>query len=170
MLYKKNHPFIALLTFLLFFTVIILNTAGIFDLTIKNAVPFTPLPLLTAFCLFSDIKKSALAGFLTGACVDSVASGSYCFNTIILLITATLVCLTANNLFNKNIRAATVLSLLTAVFYFLFYWIFFHAFGMTVQQSLQYLLAYSLPSALYTSVFIFPFYIIFRYLNKLKAK
>ena len=93
-------------TFLLFFTVIILNSTDGLNLAIKGATPFILLPLLTAFSVFGDVKKSALAGFLTGACADSVASGTYCFNTVILMIMATLVCLAANNLFNKNIRAA----------------------------------------------------------------
>ena len=166
MLYKKSHPILSVITFLLFFAVIILGSVKELSLTVKGITPFVLLPLLTAYSVFGNVKKAALAGFLAGA--DSVASGTYCFNTIALLLIGAVVCLAANNLFNKNIRAATVLSLFTAVIYFFFHWIFFHAFGSTTQSSLEYLLSYSLPSAIYTSVFIFPFYLIFNFFNKLR--
>lgn len=166
--YKKSHPLFPFLTFLIFFFVIILSSVPDLSLKIKDIAPFTPLPLLIAYSIFSDVKKSALAGFLTGACVDSIASGTYCFNTIALLIAAVLVCLSANNLFNKNIRGAVVLSLFTAVLYFFFRWLIFHAFGFSVQQSFGYLLSHSLPSAIYTAVFIIPFYFILKYFDKLK--
>lgn len=168
MLYKKSHPFIAVFTFLIFFAVIILDSADSLDISVKTATPFMLLPLLLAFSVFADVKKSAFAGIILGACADSVASGSYCFNTIALLIIGTAVCLAANNLFNKNIRAALVLSLLTAVAYFFAQWLTFHAIGYTAKDSLEYLFSYSLPSAIYTSVFVIPFYFIFRHFDKLK--
>ncbi len=168
MLYKKSHPFIVIFTLLIFFAVIIADSAKGFDISIKTATPFLILPLLLAFSVFADVKKSALAGFILGACADSVASGSYCFNTIALLIIGTAVCLTANNLFNKNIRATVALSLLTAVAYFFAQWLVFHAIGFSAKDSLEYLFSYSLPSAIYTSVFAIPFYFIFKTFDKIK--
>lgn len=168
MLYKKSHPFIVIFTLLIFFAVIIADSAKGFNISIKTATPFLLLPLLLAFTIFADIKKSAFAGIILGACADSVASGSYCFNTIALLIIGTAACLAANRLFNKNLRATVVLSLLVAVIYFFAQWITFNSIGHSAKEGLEYLFRYSLPSAIYTSVFVIPFYFIFKHFDKLK--
>ena len=168
MLYKKSHPVIAAISFLLFFVFIIQNSADTINFSIKGVIPFILLPLLTAYSIFGKIRNCALIGFVTGACVDSVASGSRCFNTIMLMLIATFVCLAANNLFNKNIYAALVISLITATVYFSFHWLVFHAVGSTVKQSLEFLLSYSLPAALYTSVFIIPFFYLYRHFDKIR--
>lgn len=169
MLYKKKHPLIAFLTVFVFFAVIILNFSDGFSIiSIKTATPFIILPVLCAYSLFSDIKRAAFAGFITGACADSVTSGSYCFNTIALLIIGVGVCLAANNLFNKNIRAAAVLSLIVSVLYFGADWLIFHAIGFNMQHSLEFLFSFSLASAIYTSVFVIPFYFLFKHFDKVK--
>ncbi len=167
MLYKKSHPFITLFTFLIFFCVIILDSAKGFNISIKTATPFLLLPMLLAFTVFASTTKSAVCGLILGACADSVASGSYCFNTIALLVIGTAACLCANNLFNKNIRAAIVLSFVFSVLYFFAQWVTFHAIGYTSRAALQYLFSYSLPSAIYTSLFIIPFYLIFKHFDKI---
>lgn len=167
MIYKKNHPFIKLFTVLIFFFVIILDSAKGFDISIKTATPFLILPMLLAFAVFGSITKSAVLGLILGACADSVASESYCFNTIALLVIGTAACLCANNLFNKNIRATVVLSFVFSVIYYFAQWITFHAIGYTSRAALEYLFSFSLPSAIYTSLFIIPFYFIFRYFDKI---
>lgn len=162
---KKRHPLYFVLTFLLFFAVLIFHTSDIADISVKTATPLLIIPLLTGYSMFSTPVRVAVAGFVSGACIDSVAQGSYGFNTIVLMVTAVFVSLAASNLFNKNIRAAAVLSLITAVFYFVLFWAFFHAFGVSVEQSLGYLLKYALPSAVYSAVFIIPFYLIFKHFD-----
>ena len=163
MLYKKKHPLIAFLTVFVFFAVIILNFSDGFSIiSIKTATPFIILPVLCAYSLFSDIKRAAFAGFITGACADS------CFNTIALLIIGVGVCLAANNLFNKNIRAAAVLSLIVSVLYFGADWLIFHTIGFNMQHSLEFLFSFSLASAIYTSVFVIPFYFLFKHFDKVK--
>ena len=87
---------------------------------------------------------------------------------IALLIIGTAACLAANRLFNKNIRATVVLSLLVAVIYFFAQWITFNSIGHSAKEGLEYLFRYSLPSAIYTSVFVIPFYFIFKHFDKLK--
>ena len=168
MLYKKSHPFIAFTTFLLFFVFIIQSSADNLNFSIKGVTPFIILPLLTAYSIFGNVKNCAVIGFITGACADSVASGSHCFNTVALMLIAVLVCLAANNLFNKNIYAACVLSLITATLYFSFHWLIFHALGSTIKEVLEFLLRFSLPAALYTSVFIIPFFYLYKYFDKIK--
>lgn len=170
MLEKKRHPGIFILNVLIFFILIIFHTSELVDISIKTATPLLILPLLTAFSLFEPIGASAVAGFISGAFLDSVADGSYCFNTVVLMLIGTFVSLFANNLFNKNIFAAAVLSVITSVIYYLLLWLFFHCFGTTVHSSLGYLLSYAFPSAVYSAVFIFPFYFLYRHFNKLKTQ
>ena len=163
---KKNY-FLKILNFFVFFILIIFETSGAVDISIKTAVPFILIPLLTAYSEFSTLSKSALAGFLTGASVDCVSADTFVFNTLVLMLLAVFVNLAANNLFNKNIFSALVMSLITAALYFVLMWAVFYLFSSTVEQSLTYLLGHALPSALYTSVFIVPFYYLYRYMFSL---
>lgn len=164
---RKNRPLIITADILLFFFAILFQITGIPDITIKTATPLLLVPMITAFSVYSSLPAAAVTGFVTGACLDGMASGTYCFNTIVLMLTGVAVYLTANNLFNKNVQSATALSLITAGIYFSLKWLVFYAFGVSVQDSMEYLLSFALPSALYTSLFIFPFYYLFRYFNKL---
>lgn len=165
MLAKKRNPLIFIINIALFFVVILFHTSEIIDISIKNATPMLLLPLITAFSLFSPMGSALAAGFISGALIDSIAQSSYCFNTVVLILIAVTVNLIANNLFNKNLFSAVVLCLMTCGVYYLLIWIFFHLVGRSVEDSLGYLLSYALPSALYSAVFILPFYCLYKFLK-----
>lgn len=166
---KNRFPFLKVtLLFLLFFVVCIFYSTGAFSLTIGYATPFTVLPLLIAFSILSTPMKSAMLGLVIGIFLDSTAGKTYCFNAVVLMFIACFACLVANNLFNKNIKATYVISLLSSIAYYLLYWIFFFIFGYSLKDSLTYLIRDAFPTAIYTSLFIFPFYFILKYINKLK--
>ena len=103
MLRKRNWLFIAV-NVLLFSAVILFETTGLVDISIKNATPLLLLPLITAFAVFSTVTQAAAVGFVCGAFLDSVSYGSFCFNSIALLVLSVLAYLIANNLFNKNLK------------------------------------------------------------------
>ena len=168
MLEKKYSPLIFIVNTAVFFVVIMLHTSEIADLSIKTATPFLLLPLITAFSMFAPMRHSVIAGIISGALIDSVSSRSYCFNTIIFLVIAVFVCVAANNLFNKNIQSAAVLSLITAAIYYILLWICFYSIPGTLEDSLGFLLRYALPSAVYSAVFIFLFYYLYRFLYETK--
>lgn len=170
MLAKKHHPWIFIANVLIFFTLILIHTSEFIDISIKTATPLLLLPLLTAFSVFAPIGSAAAAGFVSGAFLDSVAGSTYCFNTIVFMLIGVFVSLVANNLFNKNIFAAAVLSLITSGAYYLLLWLCFHCIGASAENSIGYLLRYALPSAVYTAVFIFPFYFLYKYFNKIKQQ
>lgn len=170
MLQKKRHPWIFILDLLIFSAVLILHSTAVLDISIKTASPIVLLPLLTAFSIFHSVPSASVTGFICGAFMDSVSAGSYCFNTVALMLLGAFVSLVADTLFNKNIFAAAVLSLITSALYFLALWGIFHTAGETVQNSIGYLLSYALPSSAYTAVFIFPFFFLYRYFNKLKTQ
>ncbi len=169
MLQRKKHPFLFILTVLIFFAVIIFSGNGIIDISIKNATPLLALPLLCGFAVFHSLEASVIAGLLTGIMLDSISVGTYCFNAIILLVIGCFVNLASNSLFNKNLKAASALSVISCFAYFIGYWLCFAAFGRGIENSLTYLLSYGIPSAVYSAVFVIPFYFIFRYFNKLRS-
>jgi len=167
MLAKKVHPWIFVLNIIVFSAVLLFDSNGFIDITISNATPLLALPLLTGFSIFASPKAGAIAGLITGAVLDSVAVGSYCFNAIAFLLIGVLVSLASNNLFNKNIRAAVALSIIIAVIYYTAYWLTFMAFGVGMKNSLIYLLSYGIPSAFYSAVFIFPFFYLYKHFDRI---
>lgn len=164
---KKRHPWINVISFLLFFFAFILHYTDIIDISIKNAQPLIILPLLTAFSMFNGVGVSAAVGLTVGIFMDSSASGTVCFNAAVLMISAAMASVLSERLFNRNIRSAVLLCVLTSLFYYLLRWACFYAFGVSPQDSLTYLLSYAFPSILYTAVFIFPFYFLYKYFHKL---
>lgn len=165
---RRRRIGIIIINFILFFTVIALQTGNLIDISIKNATPMLLLSLITAFSVFNSVGVCAVVGFVSGAFIDSITIGSYCFNTIVFLVIAVGVNLIANSLFNKNLMSTVTLSLITSGFYFVLRWMCFHIGGQSVEDILGYLLDFAFPSAVYSAVFVFPFYFLYRYFSKLE--
>lgn len=163
----KSSVAIRVLTTLTFVFVCLFFSIGAIDLSIKNATPFTVLSLLTAYALFVSPTRSAVVGLAVGIFLDSTSGSTHCFNSIALMLITLFVCLIANNIFNKNLKASLIISLLAAVSYFVLYWGFFYIIGCSLRESLTYLINYGLPSAVYTAIFILPFYYLFKFFQKL---
>ncbi len=170
MLRKKHHPLLFFANVLIFTAIILFDTSELADISIKTATPMLVIPLLCGYAFFANTWNCLIAGVITGAFIDSVSQGAYCFNTVALMILAVSVSLASNNLFNKNIRAAVVLTLLISSVYYIFLWLFFYLSRYDIQSSIGYLLKYAFPSAVYTTVFIFPFYYIYRKFNEIKER
>lgn len=167
---KKSSPWIFILNMLIFGSILVFDINTKVDITIRNATPLLIIPLLSAFSVFSSLEAAAVVGLFSGAMLDSVMSGSYCFNTITLFLLGAVVNLAANNLFNKNMRGVAALTLIMAVLYFLVYWLRFFAFTTNMKNSLIYLMSYGFPSAIYTTAFIFPFYWIYKKIDIRKER
>ncbi len=166
---KKQHLQVRILSAFLFFLFFVIHYTGILPLRIGGVSPLIILPLLTAFSMFESLPAAAFAGLLVGMGMDSITSGALCFNAIVLLLTAVLVFLLSNNLFNKNIRSAAVLTLFASLSYFMLRWLFFYAFTADLRDHLAYLLYFAFPTVVYTEIFIFPFYFLYRSCYTLKG-
>ena len=166
---KKKHPFIFTFNVLIFFILILLHYTDKIGININGVSPILVLPLLTAFSIFHSPLTSAITGMLAGVVMDTCAIGSQCFNAIILLCLGAGISVTSNILFNKNVLSATVLSLITAFIYHISQWLVFQSFGKSVANSITYLLKYAMPSALIAAAFIFPFYYLYKYFNKISS-
>ena len=167
-MHKTKHPLITVLNVLIFFISLLFYYTGILPLSIKGITPLLILPILTAFSIFNSPLVSAITGLLCGVFMDANTLDSYCFNAIMLVVLGAFVSVASNNLFNKNIFSAMVLSLITAIFYFVLQWAVFEINNITTKDSLIYLLKYALPTAVYSAVFIIPFYYLYRYFERRK--
>lgn len=166
---NKKHPFIFTFNILIFFVLILLHYTDKTSINFFGITLLLVLPLLTAFSIFHSPIASGITGLLAGIFMDANTAGTYCFNAIILLCLGAAVSVTSNILFNKNIFASVVLSLITCSIYYISHWAVFYTFGETLADCLMYLLKYAAPSALLSAIFIFPFYFLYKYFNKITS-
>ncbi len=164
----KRHPVIFTLNILIFFFSILFFYTDSLNLSIKGATMLLVIPILTAFSVFHSPIRSAIVGLICGIFMDACMVGSFCFNATVLLCIGALVSVISNNLFNKNVQSATVLSLITSSLYFILKWLFFHTSNVNLSDNLMYLFKYAFPSAIFTAIFIFPFYYLYKHFQKLQ--
>ena len=163
---KKGRLTVTLINFLIFSVFYIFHFSGNISLKIASAQPILCLSLLVAVSMFSSEWSSAFAGLVLGFFFDSVSSSSSVFNTVIMFIIGLGVSLITHYIFNNNILSAAALSVISSVIYFLLMWLLFYGIGKGAEQSAYYLFRIAVPSAVYTAVFIFPFYFLERALFK----
>lgn len=165
---KKSIAF-ATVNILIMAVLSLFHSTNIIPIAIKGAVPFVPLAFLTALCMFTQETSAVLAGLLVGTLTDSFSATSICFNSIILMIVSLFTALIVHYFFNNNIRSAIALCIICSLFYFAVRWFFTYAFSVSQAESLIYIFKYAIPSAIYTTVFIIPFYYLERFIyNKSK--
>ena len=87
-MHRKKHPFIIILNLLLFALILLFYYTNNLVITIKGISPLLILPLLAAFSIFHSPIISAIVGLIAGIFMDSCVVGSYCFNSITLLVFA----------------------------------------------------------------------------------
>lgn len=159
---NKKRRFLAaavnILLLLLFFA---LRYSGLSVLSIGQAIPLILLPLSVSISMFYGENVGLLTGFFTGAFMDSASTESSCFNTLFMVVACMVCGLLSSNFLNKNLKAAICMSAGASFAYFILKYLIFFAFlGTSVDYS--YFTLYLIPSAVYTSVWIIPFY----FLNK----
>ncbi len=163
---KNSRRYISLgINLFLIALLYLLRYSGLMTLAIGQAVPITLLPLTVSIAVFFGEWYGAAAGFCAGALMDTSMSGSSCFNTLTVMLIGLIAGILSSYFLNKNIRSAAVLSLGTAFLYLITRQIFFYSFkGISIGA--DYYALYFIPTAVYTALFIIPFYFLEK---KLKA-
>lgn len=156
---RKNTFILFAVNALMFIVLILFHYSGK-GIKIMNANPFSPMALLVAFIMFSSEVSGVIAGIFIGIMLDSVAATPIGFNTVTFIIISFLATMAAHYLFNRNLRSAIALCLICAAGYFLARWLVGFAFSGDVAGSFNYLLRYAALSAVYTTVFVIPFFYI----------
>ena len=146
------------------FTVLILFHYSGASIKIMNANPISALALLVALIMFTSELGGVLTGVTVGIVIDSVAATPNGFNTVTLTLISFGAAIASHYLLNRNIKAAVTLCLICAALYFAARWLVTFAFAGDIAGSLTYLIRYAAPSAVYTTVFVIPFFYIERQL------
>lgn len=157
MVKNKHTIFIFLLNTLIFTVLILFHYSGA-SIKISSANPLAALALLVAVIMFSSELAGVLTGLALGVILDSVTSTPIGFNTVTLTVISFAAALISHYLFNRNIKSALTLCLLFSFAYFFARWLVGFAFAGDIKDSFIYLIRYAAPSAIYTTVFMLPFY------------
>lgn len=163
---RKKVFMLRLINTFIFAFLIAFQYNSVFSIKIQTANPMVTLALLVSVSIFSSEQTAAFAGMATGIFIDCVSNTSSCFHTVLFLCLGLAVSLAAHHLFNNNIFSACALCFLSSVFYYLLRWVFTYAFSLSFTENLTYLMRIAIPSAVYTTVFIIPFYYLEKFLYK----
>lgn len=154
---RKKTVLTAIINTVLFAFLILFHYSGA-DIKIFDANPMGALALLVAFVMFSSESAGVITGMIIGVIIDSVSSTPIGFNTITLTLISFGATFISHYLFNRNLKSALVLCLLCSAAYFTARWLICFAFAGDVVGSFTYLLRYGAGSAIYTTVFVIPFF------------
>lgn len=158
-----------ILNFSLFFVFFLFHYSGVYTINILGATPIIPLALLISVCMFQSELTASIIGMVLGIFMDAVANHSSFFYTVTFFIVGFAVSFIVHFFFNKNIRSALALGFIFSVFIYVVRWAFIHIGTDGIVSSIDYLLRYALPSAILTSVFVIPFYLLQNKLNKINS-
>lgn len=147
----------------------LLHYTDLIHISVFGAKPMILLPFLVAYAMHRDELNAAVAGLLTGFFADGAASGTSFLHTFFFFIICFAIALSLHYLFNNNLKTAVMLSVTSAIFYYFLRWICFFAFS-GAENSIDYLMQYALPSVIYTSLFIVPFYFLQRAIFRFRIK
>ncbi len=150
----------------LFIVIHILTYNPFFSLKIFNAVPVLTIAAVVAVSYYFDEWWGFVAGTISGIFSDSVGSGTVCLNAIFLLSLGLISGVLFKKYLNRNILSVSMLSVIGSILYFLLYGLIF-TFNNDVFQGLEYLLLHCLPSAIYSGLFIFPFFYLLGLIKKI---
>lgn len=162
---KKHSPVFFVFVSLSAIILYLLDSTGIMTLKIGTAHPILLIPLLVAVSMTAREWIGLVFGAFFGILLDVSAADGFCFNLMIMLCIGTACGLLCSYVMNEHIYSAVVLSVCSALFYFLAKWLRFYVIG-SKGDTLNYLITYSLPSAAYTALFILPFYYFVKSVSK----
>ena len=163
---KTKKPLLTIVTNAVLLAALLLFHYSGASIAISSANPMAALALLVAIIMYAGEIAGVLTGMLIGIVLDSVTSTPIGFNTVTLTVISFAAALISHYLFNCNLKSALTLCLLFSFAYFFSRWIVGFAFTGDTAGSFLYLIRYAVPSAVYTTVFIIPFF----YLEKLIFK
>ena len=163
---QKNLFILRLINVALFVVLIFIQYSSNFSLKIKVANPMLPLALLVSICMFYSEIRGAVTGLIVGVFVDAYSSTPSGLNAILFMLLGLAAVLIIKHLFNNNVLSAIALCFICSQIYFVFRWLFTFAFYTTFTENISYLLNTAIPSSLYTSILIIPFYYFEKFLFK----
>lgn len=147
-----------------FFLLILQRTPGL-SLKIGTATPVLLIPMIVAVACFLREWTGFWFGLVCGIALDVFVEGSRCFHTVSFLLIGTLAGLLYHYIFNRNIKSAIIGGVIFSFMFCILRWLYLCVFKGD-SSALIMLARYEVPSALYTSLFIIPFFYYTRWLSK----
>lgn len=149
------------------FIIYLFHYTGLIDITIFHASPLILLPLTVAVAMFYNELTGLVFGVACGFAIDAVAASTSVFNTLLFMFIGFAVGLLAKQIFNRNLPGAIALTIMAEIVYFGLKWVA-TCIIPDVQGKVYYLLWHLTPSAVYTLLFIIPFYFLEKRLHREK--
>lgn len=166
---KNNAWQIILINILLFVVFVLLGGSSNVNLTVSNATPLIPIALLISISIFYSEGIAVFSGFVFGAFIDSYSSLPFGTSSVFLLVAALASSLIIRHLFNNNLRSAIALCLMVSLLYFTLKWLIVYS-SSDLESSIGYLVQFGMPSAVYTTVFVIPFYYLQKFIIRKFAR
>lgn len=161
---KHNLTFYSVVS-VLGFLIYLFDSTGIITLKLGSAHPVLLIPLLVSVAMAAREWAGLVLGAFFGMLLDATGAESYCFNLLVFALIGTVCGLLSSYRVNDNIFSAIALSLGSSILYFVLKWAIFFLFAGH-GDALEYLFTISLLSALYTAIFIIPFYYFTGFISK----
>ncbi len=162
----KRRRFISVFINILLLLSVFLMHYGRITLAIGEAVPVILIPLALSIAVCHSENTGLLAGFFAGALMDSAAADTSLFNTVFMVIGCAVCGILSARFFNRNLKAVICLSAGLSFGYFFAKYLIFFAFN-SIAASYDYFVGYLIPSAVYTALWIIPFYFLQKKLSAL---
>ena len=143
----------------------LLDSTEILTLKIGTAHPILLIPLLVSVSMAAREWVGLIFGGFIGILLDVTAADTYCFNLIMFTLIGCICGLLCSYFVNDNIYSALVLSVCSSLAYFTVKWLVFFVFDGNTDV-FQFLVNHSFLSAIYTSLFIVPFYYAIHFISK----
>ncbi len=163
---KAQKNFVsAFINILLLLILFFMHYGGI-TFAIGRAIPIILIPLVLSVAVCYGENLGLLAGFFAGTLMDSAASETSLFNTLFMVIGCTVCGILSSRVLNRNLKSAICLSGGLSFGYFFVKYLVFFAFNGTA-ANYDYFVSYLIPSAVYTAIWIIPFYFLQKKLSSL---
>ena len=162
---EKYHSHLYYSIVLICFSFFILQRIPALTLKIGNAYPLLLLPIVMVTACFLRERTGFWTGLACGIALDTVQNGSFCFNTIVFILFGVGFGLLFRFLLNRNIKSIILAGFIGSFIFFLTRWFFLDLITGD-PSALGILIKYEIPSAIYTALFVVPFFFLFRKLCK----
>ncbi len=164
---QKNHYLHIVCYVVLFALIFLINYTELLPLRIANASPMLLVPAVVTVGFYYGEWRGFWGGLIVGIFADAVSAQAAGFNTFLLMAIGFVAGLLVTHVLNRNFFSAGVLSLCACLIYFGAKWLIEYLF-IGSSDTANYLLFYAAPSAVYSALFIIPFYYLGILISKIK--
>lgn len=162
---EKYHSHLYfILGFACFFLFFFQRIPGL-SLKIGNAYPLLLLPAVMVVGALLREWTGFVTGLVCGIALDTFQSGSSCFNTLAFIFIGAGFGLIFRYLLNRNIKSIILAGSVGSFLFFFVRWFFLVLLAGDTSAG-RYLFKYAIPSAIYTALFVIPFFFGFEKLCK----